>query len=165
MASLYEISATYSDLLAQYECCEDDETRERLLNDLASVGDSLTEKAEAYARIIRNKDAEAKALKAEADRLTEKRKAAEAAVTRLKAAMLDAMQLAQVDEMPTSIGKWRTQYNPVSCEIINPECIPARYLIPQPDKIDKKKLIDDYKRTGEVFNGVEFKQELGVRFR
>lgn len=165
MSTLYELSKTYSDLLFLYETAEDDTTRERLLNDLASVGDSLTDKAEAYARIIRNKDAEAKALKTEADRLTEKRKAAENAITRLKAAMLEAMQLADVDEMPTSIGKWRTQYNPVSCEIINPESVPARFMIPQPDKVDKKALIDEYKRTGEVFNGVEFKQELGVRFR
>ena len=89
MATLYDLSKTYSDLLFMYDAAEDDETRDRLLESLASVGDSLTDKADAYARIIRNKDAEAKALKAEADRLTEKRKAAEAAVTRLKAAMLD----------------------------------------------------------------------------
>lgn len=45
------------------------------------------------------------------------------------------------------------------------DAIPAEYHIPQPDKVDVKAMIAQHKLTGEVFDGCEFKQEEGIRFR
>lgn len=165
MASLYELSASYRALLNMYDDAETEESRQHIIAMMISGEEAISDKAEAYARIMRNKQAEAEALKAEADRLTEKRRAAEAVVERLKAALLDAMKLADTDIIPTSIGKWRKQANPWSVEVIDVDSVPAQYHIAQPDKIDKKGLLDNFKATGEIVDGVEFRQTQGIRFR
>ena len=163
--TLYDLTADFVEGLNAYDAAETDEERADIANWLIGVKGDLDAKADAYARIIKNKQAEAKALKDEADRLTAKRRAAESLIERLKAALLGAMQETGIEQIGTSIGKWRLQYNPVSCEIVNPEYIPARFMIPQPDKIDKAALIEEYKRTGEIIDGVEFHKEQGIRFR
>ena len=165
MPTLYDLSTAYATLLDCYDAAEDDETRSCVLDEIAGLQGDISDKAEAYARIMRNKQAEADALKAEADRLTAKRKAAENCVERLKGALLDAMRLAQTDTIPTTIGKWRIQKNPYSCEVTDPDLVPAEFRTPQPDKIERMELLKHFKETGECFPGVEFKQTESIRFR
>lgn len=163
--TLYELTADFVEGLNAYDAAETDEERADIANWLVGIKGNLDAKADAYARIIKNKQAEAKALKDEADRLTAKRKAAESLVERLKSALLGAMQETGIEQIGTSIGKWSLQYNPVSCEVINAEMVPARFVIPQPDKIDRAALIKEYNRTGDIIDGVEFHKEKGIRFR
>jgi seryl-tRNA synthetase len=165
MASLYELSAGYATILDAYDTAETNEERKELLTMLEIAGEDINDKAEAYAKIIRMKEEEAKAFKAEADRLTNRKQAAENMVARLKAALLDSMKLTGQTEIKTSIGKWRVQMNPVSADVTDWTKVPMEFRTPQPDKVDKPSLIKRYKETGEVFEGVEFKQEQGIRFR
>lgn len=165
MASLYELSASYAALIAAYDSAETEDERDEILFHLVNSEEAIADKAEAYARIMRNKQTEADALKAEADRLTEKRRAAENVVERLKSALLDAMTLTNTETIATSIGKWKKQANPWSCEVMDADSVPAQYHIKQPDKIDKRALLDAFKQTGEIVSGVEFKQTQGIRFR
>lgn len=165
MASLYELSAGYASLIDAYDAAETEEEREDILGMLSAVEGDIADKAEAYAKIIRMKDEEAKGFKAEADRLTKRKQAAENMVTRLKAALLDAMKLTGQTEIKTSIGGWRVQMNPMSCDVTDPDKVPERFHVPQPDKIDKAAMIREHKATGEEFDGAEFKQETGIRFR
>ena len=165
MASLYDITAGYASLIDAYDNADSDEEREGIIAMLASAEGEITEKAENYARVIRMKEEEAKAFKAEADRLTKRKQAAENMVARLKDALLGAMALTGTQEIKTSIGKWRLQLNPLSCDVVDIEKVPMQYHIKQEDKIDKKSLLADYKATGEIIDGVVFKQEQGIRFR
>lgn len=165
MASLYELSAGYATLLDAYDGAETEEERTDIMRMIESAEGDIAAKAEAYAKIIRMKEEEAKGFKAEVDRLTARKRAAENMVDRLKTAMLDALKLTGEKEIKTSIGKWRIQNNPWSCEVEDVERVPIQYRIPQPDKVDKKSLIDDFKATGEVIEGVVFRQEMGIRFR
>ena len=165
MASLYDISAGYASLIDAYDNAESDEEREGIIAMLATAEGEITEKAENYARVIRMKEEEAKAFKAEADRLTKRKQAAENMVARLKDALLGAMALTGTQEIKTSIGKWRLQMNPLSCDVVDIDKVPMQYHIKQEDKIDKKSLLADFKATGEIIDGVEFKQEQGIRFR
>ena len=165
MASLYELSSAYASLIDTYDGADTDEEREEVLALLANAEGDITDKAEAYARIIRNKEAEAKSFKDEADRLTARRRAAENMVKRLKAAMLDAMKLTGQTEIPTQIGKWKIQMNPWSCEVRDIDDVPMEFHVHQPDTADKKAMLDYFKKTWEIIPGVEFKQETGVRFR
>ena len=165
MASLYELSAGYATLVDAYDTAETDEERENILAILADAEGDIEAKAENYAKLIRMKEEEAKAFKSEVDRLTARKRAAENLVARLKSALLDSMKLTGKGEIKTSIGKWRVQMNPVSCEVVNIDKVPMEYHIKQEDKVDKKSLIDHYKQTGELIDGVEFKQEQGIRFR
>jgi len=163
--TLYELSSGYALMLDLYDSAETDEERAEILDRLTEYDGDIAEKAEAYARIMRNKQAEAEAYKAEAERLTGKRKAAEGVVTRLKDAILDSMKLVGATEIGTSIGKWRAQMNPWSVEVTTPDAVPERFVIPQPAKVDRKAILDEFKRTGEIIAGVEIRQSLGVRFR
>ena len=165
MARLYDISAGYASLIDAYDNADSDEEREGIIAMLAAADGEISDKAENYARLIRMKEEEAKAFKAEVDRLTARKRAAENMVARLKDALLGAMTLTGTQEIKTSIGKWRLQMNPLSCEVVDVDKVPMQYHIKQEDKIDKKGLIDYYKQTGEIIDGVEFKQEQGIRFR
>lgn len=165
MANLYELSAGYANLLDAYDAAETEEEREEILSMLADTEGDIADKAENYAKVIRMKEEEAKAFKAEADRLTKRRQAAENVVKRLKDALLGSMVLTGATEIKTSIGKWRVQMNPLSCDVVDIDKVPMEYHIKLEDKIDKKGLIDHYKATGEIIDGVAFKQEQGIRFK
>lgn len=165
MAALYDIGVRYAALLDAMEKAENGDEAYELLDDLAEIDDELEVKAEQYSRIIKIKEAEADGFKKEAERLTAKRQAAKNVVRRLKQAMLDAMKLANKTELPTSIGKWKIQMNPWSCDVVDIDKVPMEFHIKQEDKVDKKGLVARFKETGEIIDGVEFRQEQGIRFR
>lgn len=165
MASLYELGAEYTALLNAYDSAATDEEAEEILQALFDTQRNIQDKAEVYAKIIRMKEEEAKGFKAEADRLTARKQAAENMANRLKMAMLDAMRLTDTQEIKTSIGKWRVQMNPWSCEVVDIDKVPMEYHIKQEDKIDKKGLLAKFKTDGEIIDGVNFTQEQGIRFR
>lgn len=165
MASLYELGAEYAGLVEAYDAAETEEEREDLLERLDGLCGNLTEKAEAYVRVIKNVQSDVDGYRAEAKRLSKKAAAGENLIERLKGAMLDAMKLTGQTEIRTSIGKWRVQMNPYKCEITDWTKIPMEFREPQPDKVDSKGIIAHYKATGEVLEGCEVKREMGVRFQ
>lgn len=165
MATLYELSAGYASLLDMYDLAETEPERADILDMLASAEGDIAEKAEAYARIMKNKQAEAEGLKAEIDRLTAKRRAAEAVVDRLKDAIANAMLMVGAKEIGTTIGKWRLQDNPWSCEVLDVNAVPEEWHIKVEDKIDRAGLVRHFKETGEMIDGVEFRRSTGARFR
>ena len=163
--TLYELSAEMAGYINAYDAAETDEERAEIAQSLVDLHGEITDKADGYAKVMRNKMAEAEALKKEAKRLTDKAKAAENLAERLKQVMFDAMKLTGQTEIPTSIGKWRVQNNPWSCEVVDIDKVPMQYHIKQEDKIDKKGLLAHYKATGELIEGCEFKAETGIRFK
>jgi len=165
MPNIYELSTEYAALMAEYEMAEDEERRAEVWAMIDALQDDIADKAEAYARIMRNMQAEADAYKAEAQRLQKRQKAAENAVEQLKGRLLNAMQAVGANEISTTIGKWRVQMNPWSVNILDDAAIPAEYHIPQPDKIDKAAILKHFKASGELLNGVEMTQTAGLRFR
>lgn len=165
MASLYELNQWYTNLLADYDAAETDQERENILLMLAGTGDEIADKAEAYAKVIRMKQEEANGFKAEADRLTARRKAAENMVERLKETLKDAMKITGTSEIKTSIGKWKLVDNPWSCDVTDIDSVPQEYHIKVEDKIDRKALLETFKATGEIIPGCSFKREQGVRFK
>lgn len=165
MASLYDLTTKWAALVDAYDMAEDADEQAEALAALVEAEGDIVDKAEAYARIMRNYQAAADGYKAEAQRLAKRQKAAENAVERMKGALLDVMQMTGQKEIATGIGKWKVQANPWSCEVLDEAKIPAQYRIPQPDKIDKRALLQDFKATGEIMDGVEFKQTMGLRFR
>jgi hypothetical protein len=165
MASLYELSAEYAGFLDAYANAQNEDEAAEILQSLVDIHGDIEEKAEAYARVIRNVSAEAQAFRDEAKRLTKKAVAGENLVERLKQAVLDNMKVTGQKKIPTSIGAWSTQLNLMSCDVTDPDKVPERFHVKQPDKIDKAAMIREHKATGEIFDGAKFTQELGIRFR
>lgn len=165
MASIYKISGEYAELLSALEFAESEEEVAEIWQRLIDLEGDITDKAEIYARIIRNKQAEAEGFKAEKQRLEKCQKAAEGVIERLKRALLNSMQQIDVHEIRTGIGKWRLQMNPPSVTVLDEALVPAEFRIPQPDKIDKSGILKHFKETGEILDGIEVSQATGLRFR
>ena len=165
MASLYEIGAEYAGFLDAYANAQNEEEAAEILQSLVDIHGEMTEKAENYIRVIKNVQSDVDGYKAEAKRLTKKATAGENLIERLKNAMLDAMKMTDTSTIKTSVGKWALSLNPMSCNVTDPDKVPERFHVPQPDKIDKAAMIREHKATGELFDGAEFTQELGIRFR
>ena len=162
---LYELTDMWSSLMADYESAESDAERAEIITALQAVECGIEQKADNYARLVKNATAEADALAEEIKRLTAKKKAAENLVDRLKENLLFAMGVAGATELKTSIGKWRIQKNPLKAVITDEKLVPARFLIEQPPVADKKAMLEEFKETGEVIPGVSFEQNESVRFR
>lgn len=165
MASLYELTGDYIALMDAIDGAEDETQLGELMQQFDAVQGSITEKADAYARIIKNKTSEADAYKAEADRLTARRRAAENVVAGLKQRLQECMQSVGAERLTTSIGEWRLQKNQPSVTITDEAEIPADYRIPQPDKIDKTGILRWYKETGEILPGVDIDRSMSLRFK
>lgn len=166
MKNLYELTSDYIQLYEMLEAgAETPEDEAEIIAAIEETGKNLSDKADAYARIIKNLSAEAEALKAEEKRLSARRKACENGVERLKNNMLLTMQTLGADKLKTSIGTWAVQKNPWSCDVTDVSKVPARFLIEQPPTVDKKAILAAFKETGEVFDGVDIRQSEGVRFR
>ena len=165
MATLYKLTDEYAELMARMETAEDEEEVEAIWQEMDALEGDIVEKAEAYARIMRNKQAEVEAFKAEKDRLAGCQKAAENVVECLKGRLLDSMQRLNLTDIQTGIGKWRVQMNPPSCQVMDEAEVPSEFHIPQPDKIDRAGILKHYKSTGELLPGVEITQSAGIRFR
>lgn len=109
MSRLYELTA---DILALQEMLEnplDDE--QVLLDTLEGVEGEYELKLEAYCKVIKNLEADMDALKAEAKRLTDKRKVLENNVNRLKKAMFDSMKATGKDKVKGQLFSVAIQKN------------------------------------------------------
>lgn len=165
MPRLYELTDDFVALYAQLDDCVCEEEAQQVLAAITAIEADIVVKAENYARIIRNKTAEAEGYAKEIERLTQRKKAAEASAVRLKDNLAYAMEIAGIGKIQTSIGAWAKRMNPPKVEIIDEAQIPAEYLIQQPPKIDKKGILQAYKVLGEIIPGTEVVQSEGVQFR
>ena len=165
MPRLYDLTDDFVTLNAQLDDCVCEEEAQQVLAAITAVETDIVYKAENYARIIRNKIAEAEAYDSEIKRLTQRKKVADAVADRLKANLAYAMEIAGIGKIQTSIGAWSKRINPPKVEIIDEAQIPAEYLIQQPPKIDKKGILQAYKVLGEIIPGTEVVQSEGVQFR
>ncbi len=86
---LYELT---SDLITLQELLEESVDDQLLQDTLEAVQGEYDVKMEAYAKVIKNLEANMDALKAEVKRLTDKRKVLENNIDRLKKAMFDSMK-------------------------------------------------------------------------
>lgn len=114
-------------------------------------------------KAIRNKQAEVEAFKAEADRLTEKKQAAEKAIDSMKKLILDYMRA--TDQKKTGTGLFTvSRRSSKSCELTDETKIPEQYLIPQPAKINKKAILAELKEGKEIA-GARLKENESIMIK
>ena len=162
---LYDLTDNYVTLLSQLEDAETEAEQQQILQAICDVETDIAIKAENYARIKKNAEAEAESLAKEIKRLQAMKAAKENLVQRVTDYLLFAMNIAGASEIKTSIGKWKIQKNPPKVNILDEAKVPARFLIEQAPKIDRTAILQEYRQTGEIFDGVEIVRTEGVRFR
>lgn len=161
---LYELTGEYIQLMQMLEDASAEDEAE-IMAAMEAVTDDIEDKADAYARIMKNLLGDIDALDVEEKRLKARRTALENRVDRLKSAIQNAMELTGAKKLKTSIGNWSIQKNPLSVSAVDVEKVPARFLIEQPPKVDRRAILEEFKQTGELFDGVTITQSESVRFR
>lgn len=103
--NLYELTAVYQRLQDQIESGEDYE------GILAVIGDEIEAKADGYARVIRNMEAQVEGFKVEEKRIAEKRRRLEAAIEKLKQNLFDSMKKTGKEKFKTDLFTFAIQKN------------------------------------------------------
>lgn len=97
---LYELT---NDYLALMQAIDNDEIPEEAIADtLEAITASIEDKADSIACLLKNLDAECKAIKAEEERLAERRKAKEKSHERIKQYLSETLQSAGIDKVETA---------------------------------------------------------------
>lgn len=162
MSNIYEITDRFLQVVELMESGEYDE--EMLETTLECIDCELEEKADGYARIIRNMEATIAGLKAEEERLSQRRKAMENNVKAMKENLLFAMQTTGKVKFKTELFSFNVQKNPAKLVLVEGAEIPAEYLIEQEPKVDTAGIKEQLKQ-GEVFAFAKLEQTEGLRIR
>lgn len=157
---LYELTENYLRVLELAE-----EMEPELLRDtLESIQESIEDKAENTAKLIKSLEADVKAIKEEEKRLADRRKALEKKIENIKDYLQEQLELAGIDKVKRPTITVSIQNNPPSVRVVNEELIPSHFMIPQPPKLDKKGILEKLK-NGENVPGVELAQGRSLRIR
>lgn len=162
---LYELTDAYAELAALLDECESEEEAAQLWAQMDEVGASIAEKADNYARFLRNKQTEVDGLDKEIARLQKRKRSAENQIEQLREHMKFAMGVAGATEIRTTLGKWTMRSNPPRVEVIDESEIAPEFFDPQPPKLMKSRLQQHWKETGEIPDGCDVVQSESVQFR
>lgn len=161
--TLYELTGQFLELL---EMAEDEEISTDALKDtMEAVGIEFEEKAENYAKVIKQLEMEAYGYKAEVKRMTKKMKVVEANIDRIKKNLEKSMLATGKTKFKTALFSFGIQKNSPSIDLLDEENVPADFRTPQPDKIDKKAILDFLKETNEPVEWATMKQTESLRIR
>lgn len=162
---LYQLTDAYAELAALLDECESEEEAAQLWAQMDEVGASIAEKADNYARYLRNKQAEVDGLEKEIARLQKRKRSAENRIDQLREHMRFAMGVAGATEIRTAIGKWTVRKNAPRVEVLNESEVAPEFFEPQPPKLMKSRLQQHWKDTGEIPDGCDVVQRESVQFR
>lgn len=143
MAKLYEIKNEFNELLLMAD--EQGLSLDDIKDTMDGIEFEFEEKADSTAKMIRTLIADADAVKAEKDRLADREKALRNSADNLKKYLETMMLEVDKKKFKTKLFSFNIQKNATSVKVEVDELLPKKYLIPQPDKVDKKQLLKDLK--------------------
>lgn len=157
---LYDLVSQYNQVLEMAEEVDVD----TLKDTLESIQESIEEKAQNTAKLIKSMEVDTKALKEEEQRLADRRKSLENKISSIKEYLQTQLEIAGIDKVKGPILTVSIQNNPPSVFVEDESKIPSAYMIPQPNKIDKKAILKSLKEGSEI-DGCSIKQSRSVRIR
>ena len=148
--SLYEITNAFPALMESEDITEEDKNKIE-----AELTMLLQQKSQNIIGYTKNIELTIEAMKEEEDRMASNRKALENKLTRFKQYVKECMENNGITKIETSLGTLSIAKSPASVEIINEDAIPSEFkqeIVTV--KIDKTKIKNNFKETGEIPNGV-----------
>ncbi len=155
--SLYELKDMYLNLM------DLDLEDESLKAALENIDDEIEVKAENYAGLIKNLEAEAEAYKKEIERMTKIKKALENRALLLKKNLEEAMVALDKKKFKTTLFSFSIQKNPASLNIIDEDKIPEDYY--RLEKVFNKNDIKEAVKNGLLTEAAELVQSESLRIR
>lgn len=165
MATLYELSAQAKRLLDLLESGEIDEEVYQDTISAMNLEEDLEDKIDDYIYVIDEIDAQAKRIKDEEKRLADRRRSVEKNSKRMKDTLTETMIDIKQPKTTTLLHTVWTQNNPPRLIVHDETNIPKKFYIERAPELDRRKLLDYLKKTGETIDGVEVEQTKGVRYR
>lgn len=160
--TLYELTDEYRMLL---ELAEDPEVDPETMSDtLEALGGEIEDKADGYAKVMKQLEADAAALKAEEKRLCARRTVCENNIKRMKEALQSAMEATGKTKFKTDLFSFGIQKNPAKLVIDDEKQIPHDFMI-QPDPVPDNKAIREALKEGFAFNWCHMEQTESLRIR
>ena len=163
--TLYELTNDYINLLA---LAEDPDTDPEVLADtLEGLDGQLEDKADNYAKVIRQIESDVNGLKAEIERLQARKTVAQNNIDRMKANLEQMMIATDKTKFKTELFSFGIQKNPAKVVMDEQyiENVPEEYLKYKDPEIDRKKLAEDLK-AGKDLNGIaHLEQSESLRIR
>lgn len=149
MASLYQLTGDYLELLNMLEDEEIDE--QVILDTLEGLDGEIEIKADNYAKLIRHIESNNDAINKEIDRLDNRKKVFENRIKSLKEHLFNSMKITGKTKFTTELFSFNIQKNGGKRKLtidVDLELIPEDYRVKQPDKIDGDKVREFLKENG-----------------
>lgn len=148
--SLYEITNAFPALMESEEITEED--KNNIKTELTML---LQQKSQNIIGYTKNIELTINAMKEEEDRIASNRKVLENKLTRFKQYVKECMENNGITKIETELGTLSIVKSPASVEIINEDEVPSEFkqeIVTV--KIDKTKIKNNFKETGEIPAGV-----------
>ena len=166
MSTLYELTGQMQALLA---LMEDPDTDPQIIEDsLEAVSGEIEYKADCYARVMAELEAQKSAVKAEKDRLAARESSLGKNIDRMKESLKTSMIATGKIKFKTELFSFNVQKNPPKVVIDDPDRIPEGFLIPQPPKVDTASIKESLKSidAGSMWEGIcHLEQGESLRIR
>ena len=148
--SLYEITNAFPSLMENEEITEEDKAK--IKEELTLLLQQKSQNTMAY---VRNMELTIEAMKSEEKRISEQRKLKENKLVKFKEYVKECMETNGITKIETGLGTMSIAKNPLSVEIINEDEVADEYKEKVVTvKIDKTKIKNNFKETGEIPAGV-----------
>ena len=161
MGTLYELKSEYIQLREM--AGDPDISPEALRDTMEAINGELEDKADGYAKVIRELEAEEAGLDTEIKRLQARKSAVSGNKGRIKDALESAMRETGKLKFKTALFSFGIQKNPPSVAILS-ENIPLDYLVVPEPQPDKKRILAELK-AGASFDWAELRQTESLRIR
>lgn len=163
--TIYELTDEYRQLLAWAE--EEELDEQTLADTLEGLEGEIEVKADGYAKIITQLNADASGVKAEIDRLTLHLRSLEGNAKRMKNVLQYAMTAINKKKFKTQLFSFGIQKNPPKLVIDkdSTDHAPADYIIIQAPIWNKEKLKEDLKAGKDVDGIAHLEQGESLRIR
>lgn len=157
MASLYELTGQFNHVA---EMLTDEQIeQEVIIHTLESIDAAIEDKADNYAKLIKNQESDSKGIAEEIKRLQTRKQAIDNNVKNMKLSLQNAMNEIGKTKFKTELFSFNIQKNPVKVDIVDEDLIPDEF----------KKIKIEYDKTAikkaDNVPGVELVQSESLRIR
>ena len=165
MSNIYELTNEFALL---WDLMENGELEDEVLLGAFDVAkEDLAIKLEGYCKFIKNLESDIQGLKAEEQRLYDRRKTMENTIDRCKNAMKYALNTA--GEKKITCGTFTVAVQNSTPSVVLDESylenIPEEYLVPQEPKVDKKKIKADIDAGKDLEGIAHLEENISLRIR